>query len=261
MVATLMNAERERAEKARLFVKENSIANYLTSLESVSCDPSYLFMVRDPRDMALSWEASPLLRGGVVRATNRWLDDQEGFLKALRWLSPERRVACLTYEALVSDPEGSLRKVCERLEVPYSASMLQFHAHSRSARADADRAAVWANLSKPIIGDNRAKFVDRMSDDKLAFVEARCGSLMEAFGYRRHRGVDQPPHGSHADLEALTRALTAAEPWDKPGYGDLPREERARFERWSQLYAQLQKRPFSPLTLGQSPARPRAAST
>ena len=242
MVAALVNAEREAAGKAFFFVKENSIFSFIPFLESVSVRPRYVWMVRDPRNMAASWQKAAVLRGGIVRASRRWLQDQEGFLKALSWLDGTRPIARLTYEELIADPDATLRRVCHDLNLPYSADMLEFDTRSRSAQADAQRASAWSNLSRPVLQEDSRKFLTELSDDQLAFVEYLCGPLMETLGYAKARDATRSPFGSCDSFEEVSALLSRIEPWDKAEYMNLPAEERARFENWSTVYDRLKQR-------------------
>ena len=155
MIAALLNAEGAARGKARLFLKENSAHSFLPFMESVAENPRHVLMVRDPRDMAASWVEASTLRGGVVRAARRWLSDISGALAAE---TKGRRLVKLTYEALVSQPEDTLRRVCAELDVPFSPAMLEHVSNSQGVQKDAGRTALWNNLSRGIMRDNFNKF-------------------------------------------------------------------------------------------------------
>jgi hypothetical protein len=242
MIAALINAEREATGKAFFFVKENCIYGFIPFLESVSVRPRYVYMVRDPRNMAASWQKAAMLRGGIVRASRRWIKDQQGFLTALAWLDGIRPTARLTYEELVAHPDATLRRVCGDLNLPYSTDMLEFGTRSRSARVDAQRASVWGNLSRPVLQEGSRKFLAELSDDQLAFVEYLCGPLMDTLGYAKVRDPTRSPFGSCDSFEKLSALLCRIEPWEKAQYMNLPADERARFERWSAVYDRLKQR-------------------
>lgn len=235
-VAALLSAEGMLHQKPRLFLKENSAHAFLPMMEAVAEDPGYVHMIRDPRDMAVSWVSAPTLRGGVVRAARRWLSDAQGAMNAEQG---GRSIARLTYEALVQAPEETLRRVCDTLDVSFDVSMLAHVGHSDGVAQDASRTALWKNLSRGIMHDNFNKFQGRLDDDEIAYIEALCGPLMSAFGYEKSRAPDAPEFGSHGSFAALETALVAREPWSKPAYQDLPQEERARLEAWSALRDEL----------------------
>lgn len=81
MAAALYSAEARAAGKPHVMIKENSSFRYLSMLMAQSTRPRILFMTRDPRDMAVSWTNGAAMRGGVLRATDRWCYDQQGSLE------------------------------------------------------------------------------------------------------------------------------------------------------------------------------------
>ncbi|MCK8464476.1 sulfotransferase [Aliiroseovarius sp. S1339] len=242
MAAALYAAEARSGGKAHVFTKENSSFRYLPMLLTQSTRPRFLFMTRDPRDMAVSWVNGPVMRGGVLRAAERWNQDQTGYLQAKSELPAQTPVGMLRYEDLIVEPEAELRRVCDELELEFDPEMLRFSEKSRSAQSDAKRSAMWSNLDKPLLSGNSNKFLDELSDDAIAYIEAVNGPLMEVFGYESVR-ADKPPFGRFETLDALRADLALQEPYDKPAYQELPPEERARFENWSRLYATMRARP------------------
>lgn len=249
MAAALYAAEARAAGKPHVLIKENSSFRYLAMLMAQSRSPRILFMTRDPRDMAVSWTNGPVMRGGVLRATDRWCHDQQGSLETIAQLGPETPVATLRYEDVLSDPEGTLRRACHDLDLPFSEDMLRFSERSSSARADAGRSSMWSNLDKPILSNNAQKFRRELDDDQIAYVEAATAPWMAALGYATAR-PGRPAFGRFDTLDALRAHLAGTEPHDKPAYRALPAGERARFEGWSRLVARMRARPpLPPATL------------
>ena len=244
MIAALLHAEGALRGRNTLFLKENSSHSFLPFMESVAAGPRYVLMVRDPRDMAASWVEAPTLRGGVVRAARRWLSDVKGALQAE---NEGRKIVKLTYEALVSQPEKTLRRVCDELGITFSPVMLEHVSNAEGVQQDAGRTALWKNLSRGIMSDNFNKFQGKLSDDDVAFIETLCGPQMMRFGYTSARAPDLPAYGSHDSFEQLEAALAAQEPWEKPAYGNLPADERVRLENWSTLQQELMLRYGTPV--------------
>ncbi|MCB2110931.1 MAG: sulfotransferase [Defluviimonas sp.] len=242
MAAALYAAEAAEAGKPHLFLKENSAYRYLHFLQGQSHAPRYLFMVRDPRDMALSWRNGPVMRGGVLRASDRWASDQGGYLDAVAQMPADARVAFLRYEDLIAAPEAEIERVCTALGLAYDPRMAAFHAHSEGAKGDAKRSSMWSNLDKPVLSDNARKFLKELDDDEIAYVEARAGTMLESFGYASVR-AGKPPFGGCETLAELRVLLAPREPHDKPAYQALDATERQRFEAWSALYARMTARP------------------
>jgi len=242
MVATIYAAEAWANRKTSVFIKENSIYQYTQFLHGVTAQARYLFMVRDPRDMALSWLKAPELRGGLMRSVQRWVDDQSGFLRTLTHLPDSTLISFLRFEDLLKNPVMQLQRVCAELHVPFSDMLVDFNNNNASARRDAARSRMWKNLTKPIMSDNLNKFAEILTDDELAFLEAKAGNLMRSFGYVPSRKA-RPQFGRFKSLSDLASVLAENEPHIKPEYMDLPKEERDRLENWSQLYASMCQHP------------------
>ena len=245
MCAALYAAEAAQSGKQYVFLKENSAFAFLPLLLGQSNKARLLFMVRDPRDMAVSWINGPVMRGGTIRASARWVYDQRGGLAALSNRPADMLAATLRYEDLLLDPQTELARVCRALEIDFSDEMLQFSDRSASAQTDAQRSSMWANLSKPLIKDNTQKFRTELDADQIAYIEAVCGPYMDVFGYKR---VTDPtrPFGEYGDLPSLSAALEVIEPYDKAAYQKLPAGEREGFEAWSRLYQAMKARPPVP---------------
>jgi hypothetical protein len=229
VAAALFAAELAAACKPRAFIKENEPHLFIEDYRALGPHPRFVWMVRDPRDMALSWARSPIIRGGVVRAAKRWRADQDG----TRALAERLQPVVLRYEDLIAAPEACLRRVCDELAIAFSPRMLAPARYAAHASADAQRTAGFANLDREIMAGNAGKFRAGLTAAACAYVETLCAPLMARFGYE----PTQPP----CDLAATEAALAPAEPWDKPGYAALPAAERARFARWSALVARLRQ--------------------
>ncbi len=234
IVRAVYLAEAASHGKRRMFVKENHVHEYFDFLESAFPRAKYVYVVRDPRDMALSWQRAAALRGGVVRAAGAWRDDQRGFLRMARLLGEGERVLTLRFETLITEPETSLGRICEHLGMSYVPAMLSFHDNPLTRR-NAERISGWANVGRPLMRDNFGKFRRGLSAIEISYVEALCAEEMAIFGYR-------PEISGGGDLEALERRLQPREPWQKPAYQQLPAEERRAHAGWRQAVARIEAR-------------------
>ena len=114
LLATIYGAEAEAHGKPRIFIKENHLYRYLPFLLAEFPDLRVVWVVRDPRDMALSWKRSPNLRGCVIRAARTWQADQSEALRVYAQLRDSGRIALLRYEDLVADAPAVLEPLCSR---------------------------------------------------------------------------------------------------------------------------------------------------
>lgn len=114
-----------------IFIKENETHMLCPFIEKAFPEAKYVWLVRDPRDMAASHVASPGRSGGVAEAARRWFVEQKGTriaLNAITDLEPHRLTYHLVrYEDLVQYPEQTAKKLCDFIEVPYDETMTYYY--------------------------------------------------------------------------------------------------------------------------------------
>lgn len=230
--------------KTRVLVKEIGVHRFLPYLLAAFPGSRYVHVVRDPRDMALSWKRSPTHRGGVVRAAAVWREEQAAALRILAWLGEVGLIHSIRYEELLRRPEETLRGLCRFLHVGFDAAMLDFHRDDLT-RGNAGRTDNWRNLSSPLLRDNAGKFRDGLSEDETRYVETACRAEMPAFGYA-------PETEPATDPAALEARLAGSEPVHKPLYDALPDDERHRRAQWRTVVARIRRR-GADVTLGGRP--------
>jgi hypothetical protein len=206
----IFEGEARACGKERLFIQEDHTARLLPFLLSAWPDAQFVYMVRDPRDMALSWKRSPVHRGDVVRAARVWQQDQADGITAIAQLQDAHRLHRLSHEDLVVVPELELLRLCRYLNLRFSVAMLELH---RSPAAS-------------------AKGLD---NTETALVEAVCAKEMAFFGY-------QPESSDPRLMAELEAELLPFERHDKPEYRDLPAAERSLRARREMLVRRMQAR-------------------
>jgi len=168
--------------KGHLLIKENQVYEFFPYLQMHYPEAGYLFQVRDPRDMALSWKKHPAHRGGVVTAARQWKQDQQGNLKCARLLQERRRVFMMSYETLLEEPQRLLRQACGFFGLEYDSGMLEQHLNAASAD-QAREFPAWENLAKPIMSGNSNKFASELSEAEIMAIEHICYDEMRFLGY------------------------------------------------------------------------------
>jgi hypothetical protein len=164
------------------FVKENHTYQFAETLARYFADCRFVFLVRDPRDVASSWVRTDSIPGGVEKAVDTWVEDQTGTLAVCDVLRREERVFMLRYEDLISQPGTQLNALADFFGLPFTDSIFDFYKHPRTS-ANAERIQAWKNIGRPIMRDNSGEFERVLSDSEIRYVELRCGRLMERFGY------------------------------------------------------------------------------
>ena len=182
IIAAVYSSELRAHGKQRAFIKENRIHLFLPFLVTAFPTAHYIWLVRDPRDMALSWKLSSNHPGDVRKGANVWSHDQEGFRLIYGYLKASGRIHMLHYEVLLQEPEKKLTELCAFLGVPYTANMLAFH-NNEATRKNADRISNWENLAKPIMAGNFQKFLKALTAEEIGYIESLCATEMIAHGY------------------------------------------------------------------------------
>ena len=150
IILSVYNAEALLREKSRVFIKDNGIINYPFHAHAMFNDAKYIYLVRDVRDVVVSWKKSRSHVGTMKHAAQVWADEQRRALNFYSLLAGTGAIKIVFYEDLVSEPEFVLQEICDFLGVMFSKEMLAFH-QSDEAKRSATAVKDWENLSSPII--------------------------------------------------------------------------------------------------------------
>lgn len=180
--AFLANAEhhgkRRWADKTPIYVRRIEL------LAELWPDARFVHLIRDGRDVALSYLGVPWGPGSVPAAAWKWRRDVSAGRAAGPALGADRYLE-LRYEELVADPEEALRRLCGFVELAFHPSMLEHH-----AAVDRDRLApptgipFHARAAGPVEARARDWRTDMPPGDVAAF-EAVGGALLQDLGYGR----------------------------------------------------------------------------
>ena len=136
----------------------------------------FVHMVRDPRAVANSLMRSNVHRSNALYAAKRWNNDVAAGLT----LDPVLTVA---YEALVTDPEPELKRICDFLGLAYSPSMLSYTQKSEGY------SAFYQDIHKKLADKpdpNRINaWRDKMDPRDIAVVESQLAVDLGPLGYER----------------------------------------------------------------------------
>lgn len=140
----------------------------------------FVHLVRDPRAVAASLIRSNVHRSTAYYAARRWRMDVD-FGLAYEKAAPDR-VLRLAYEELVTDPERTLRRVCQFCGLEFDPVMLA-SPQGDAAEYSSFYAQIHAHVDRPAT----KAFVDRwagdLSAEQVALIEAVAGERMDQLGY------------------------------------------------------------------------------
>lgn len=214
--------------KSAVFIKENHVYEFIAFLLIHFPDARYVYQVRDPRDMALSWKNNPGHPGGVCRAARQWQADQQNSLKVHAELQRLGRSCLVRYERLITEPQAVLTEVLGLMGLPWDPAMLAFH-ESDLTRANAAQQHAWANLDKALMSDNQQKYRQALSDDEIRAIESICYYEMRHLGYAPEFAKDELDRFAREQLGAFERADTQAKVHAQPASVRANSEAKKRF--------------------------------
>ena len=183
LLEKIYTSEAKANGKKNVFIKENHVYEFLTFLLYNFPDAKYVYQVRDPRDMALSWKKDPNHPGGVIKAARQWKLDQQNTLKNHNVLVKMDKSILIKYEHLTKSPDKILPILLKFLGLEYEESILQFN-NDQLTLENSKREAAWNNLSKGIITNNSNKYKNELSYDEIKAIEKICFPEMFYFDYK-----------------------------------------------------------------------------
>ncbi|MFB6258374.1 MAG: sulfotransferase [Flavobacteriales bacterium] len=136
-------------------------------------DARFIMIVRDPRDQALSvrntWGKDPLL------AAERWKRDLSILHEASQH-APDRYFY-LRYEDLLEDPEGSLGRLSEYLNISFDEAMLEASAPEKFGSG---------KDVKGVLHENHRKYQKGFRPERIRRIEEITLPLIKEWGYPVH---------------------------------------------------------------------------
>lgn len=199
IIRYVYESEARAQGKRQVFLKENHAYNFVSFYSIAFPDAKYVYLVRDPRDVCLSWKVSPNHPGGIEKGAETWKADQENSLRVFGYLRESARVKLVKYEELVADTTRVAEDLCEFLGVGFEPSMLDYHKKTLT-RQNADRLHDWQNLAKPVMTANFNKYRTELSSAEIGLIEQICQREMSLLGYT-------PDHPECPDLEQLRETV------------------------------------------------------
>lgn len=182
-LAAIYEVYAAKRRKGRWGDKTPMYMQHLCLLERLFPTARFVHLIRDGRDAAVSFLGMP---EGV--ATRTWAHPRTPAGFACQWRaeveaarSLGRRVGDryleVRYEALVTDPEAELRRVCELAELPWDAGMLDY-----AGTVDLSGKPHQRSLARPPTPGLRDWRRELSEQDRLEF-EAVAGDVLAALGY------------------------------------------------------------------------------
>lgn len=234
VVRYIYTKEAEIHNKAHVFIKEVRTYNLVPFIKNAYSEAKFIWLVRDPRDMALSWSKSPVHRGDIVRAAQIWKKDQYESIKIYKQLEKSNTILLVKYEDLISKQEQIMQLICDFLNIEFENEMVDFHKNKMSM-ANSSKTDNWKNLNKSIMTNNSKKYQTGLSRSQIQFVEYVCKEEMEFLGYNKDFALL-----SNEDFETIHQDLLPKERHEKQEYNLISEEEKQKRTKWYDKLLQIQ---------------------
>ena len=169
----------EQRGKARYGDKTQSNIHHLPLLADLFPEAKFVHAVRDGRDVALAHTDGTKIEQVAVSWKRRVTAGRE----AGESLGPDRYIES-RFEELIEDTEGSVRRLCDFLDLPFDPQMLTYYERAGdivSTTAVPDR---HKDIFLPPTKGLR-DWRHELSDDQVARFEALAGPLLTRLGYER----------------------------------------------------------------------------
>jgi hypothetical protein len=215
---------------------------YIPEIEAEGMKPYYLHLYRDGRDVALSFKKAIVGEKHMFHLARQWSSDQDLCLAYTAQYAPDRTLQ-VRYEELLDNPELIMRQICEKIGARFTPEVLQYH-KSEEAQNIAQAGSMWANVVKPIMTNNRNKFLKEMSSEELSMFERVAGPALVKLGYELHA-----PAGSAGSSAASSFSAEQIAEFDKENArlkqefrAKLPPEELAKRRGQEDLVSEIKGR-------------------
>jgi hypothetical protein len=186
--------------KPRWGDKRPGYSLFLGPLFAMFPDAQYINLVRDPRgavasQLPMEWDAPAV---AAPAATLRWETAVRRTDQYARRLRPDQ-ILDLRYETLVSDPAGTLERVCAFAGLRAGDAIDTMIEAERGARLG----PVHARIAGPVTPDSVERWRERLRPEQIALVEHATARYLDRFGYLPAEALGAAP--APEDLRELAR--------------------------------------------------------
>lgn len=173
--------EAENAGAIMACCKSMGNVHYMEQLEENGFRPYYIYLYRDGRDVALSFQKTIVGEKHFYHIAKTWKRDQEAAIAQLATIEDDRKI-WVRYEHLIREPETVIRQICDLLGLNYSDRVTEYYL-SEDSRKTASSGKMWQNVAMPVISDNSGKYKQCARPQDIRVFERVAGSTLVKLGY------------------------------------------------------------------------------
>lgn len=176
---TIMHRFRLKAQKPIWAEKTTAHLMYIPEIAHLIPGGSFISITRDPRDVCLSLKKVPFNPGSSISIARRW----RRYVTRTEYYHNryENRFHEIKYEDLVTDPQPTVKKICDFLGVQFESSML--NRAQMPATFNIDHEYWKMNATRPIDSKNFGKWKNEMSPGEIYFFQKFLAKEMKLYSY------------------------------------------------------------------------------
>jgi hypothetical protein len=167
--------------KKHLFIKENHLYEYYSQIINFYPEAKFFYLVRDPRDMALSWRKNSGHPGGIIQGARQWKHDQQRFLSLMNIIAPEN-IFHGKYEELIDKPYEMTNSFLNQFKIKNDPNIENFYKDKTTIKNSVLNES-WKNISKEFIKNNSKKYINELSQEEILLIEKIVFNEMRYFSY------------------------------------------------------------------------------
>jgi len=217
-----------------------SMANikYAGEIEQHFVNPKYIYLYRDGRDVALSFQKAVVGEKHIYNIAKEW-EQTQSLALAIKSRVDADRFYGVQYENLIQHPEETAKSLCDFLGTAYMPEILDFH-KTNEARNAAQSSQLWGNVTSPIIKNNSKKYIHEMPEDEIMIFESVAGHILDQLGYARdYVKSGEEKQFSQAEIDEFNQINTRKK---LENMLSLDKADKERRELQSQLLLEIKSR-------------------
>jgi hypothetical protein len=154
---------------------------HMESIGELFQDAVFVNVVRDPVDVASSLQGVPFESSrSMLSHAERWLESVRA-AQTFATVNP-CRITTVVYEELVREPEAQTRRLCEFVQLPYEARMLE--EFGREATRNVGRGEAWKrDVAGGVIMNRQGVWRTRLTPGQAWLVAQTTRGLRREYGY------------------------------------------------------------------------------
>lgn len=131
-------------------------------------EAKYIHLIRDPRDVARS-SIGMGWAGNVYYGVDHWIETERSWSNLKPTLSDNQFLE-IYFEDLITDPQVTLKRICEFCGVAYTDSMMNYHESSTYEKPDVNLIFQWKR---------------KLSENEVKQVESKIAETLEGLKYEK----------------------------------------------------------------------------